>query len=274
MNQFLRTYALDDIHVRSGGDGRTVEAYAAIFNTEAPIEDQDGHYREMIAPTAFAKTLAERGTRFGVFFNHARTIDGFPSDRFSVPLGRPLEIRADAKGLLTVTRYSQTDLADQILESIRSGAITAQSFSGAYVKSRPQRPPRGGYRMASNGDLQLVTRMEIAMREYGPAALAAYEGADIIGVRSLGALLGLNETQRLALLQHLGGATLLEPGRPLSATPSRAGDLVEEPREHSARPMSLRTRVHAARIARGISECTNGNQARGGDPHPSGDDRD
>jgi HK97 family phage prohead protease len=270
---FLRTYLLDDIHVRSGGDGRTVEAYAAIFNTEAPISDQDGHYREMIAPTAFAKTLAERGTNFGVFFNHARTIDGFPSDRYSMPLGKPLEIRADGKGLLTVTRYSQTDLADEVLESIRSGAITSQSFSGIYVKSTPRRPPRGGYRMGASGDLTLVTRSEIAMREYGPAALhGAYEDAAILGVRS--ALLGLNETQRLALLQHLGGTTPLEPDLPTTATPLGAGDPAEEPHQHSARSMSLRTRVHAARIARGISECTNGNQARGGDPHPSGDDRD
>jgi multiple sugar transport system substrate-binding protein len=32
---FVRTVALDDIRIRSGGDGRTVEAYAAVFDDPA-----------------------------------------------------------------------------------------------------------------------------------------------------------------------------------------------------------------------------------------------
>jgi len=282
---FTRCVLLDDIRIRSaaqGGDGRTVEAYAAVFNAPSEVQDQDGHYREQNAPTAFNKTLAEKGQRFPVFYSHGRSIDGFPSDMFSLPLGRTTSIVPDGKGLLTVSQYNRGELADQVLESIRNGDITGMSYSGLYVKSTPQRVPRGGYRATASGGLPLVTRTEIALRELGPTPFPAYAGADIVGVRSLaatafaqdmGALLGLNETQRLALIQQLRGTTPSEPDLPTTATPLGAGDPAEEPHQHSARSMSLRTRVHAARIARGISECTNGNQARGGDPHPSGDDR-
>jgi hypothetical protein len=39
MTDFIRAVALDDIRIRSGGTGRTVEAYAAIFNEPAEIVD-------------------------------------------------------------------------------------------------------------------------------------------------------------------------------------------------------------------------------------------
>ena len=38
---YLRTWALDDIQIsRSHGDGRTVEAYAAVFDTPTEINDR------------------------------------------------------------------------------------------------------------------------------------------------------------------------------------------------------------------------------------------
>jgi HK97 family phage prohead protease len=181
---FERVYALDDIRIRSGGDGRTVEAYAAVFMTPTEIRDQQGHYREQIARSAFAKTVQDNGTRFGVFFHHGMTLQGTPSDLGSVPIGRPVEApRADSRGLLTVTRYNRSALAESVLEAIRSGDITGQSFSGRWV--RTDKPlPRGGYRADSNGELPLVTRQEIAMREYGPTPTPAYDVPMVVGVRS------------------------------------------------------------------------------------------
>jgi HK97 family phage prohead protease len=181
---FVRSYPLEDIQIRSGGDGRTVEAYAAVFDTPAEISDQQGRYREQIARTAFTRTIQHRATSFGVFYNHGLTLHGTASDRGSVPLGRPLEPpRADQRGLVTVTRYNRTELADQVLEAIRNGDITGQSFSGKFVDSSPAMP-RGGYRPDRNGDLPLVTRNEIAMREYGPTPSPAYDVPMMLGVRS------------------------------------------------------------------------------------------
>lgn len=178
---FTRSYPLDDIKIRSGGDGRTVEAYAAVFDTPTEIRDHDGHYLEVIGRNAFDKTIAERGSKIGVFYNHGLTLHGTPSDRHSMPIGTPLEIRADSRGVLTITRYNRTPLADEVLEAIREGAITGQSFSGRMIQSNPPGP----YRRSRSGELPTVTRSEIALREYGPTPFPAYEDAAIVGVRAL-----------------------------------------------------------------------------------------
>lgn len=193
---YTRAFPLDDISVDKDGSGRTVTAYATVFNTPTEIRDQDGHYSEQIAPTAFDKTVGERGTRFGVFFNHARTLLGTPSERFSMPLGTPVEVKADGNGLLTRTRYNKTPLADEVLELIHNGDIRGQSFTGRMIQSEPLRGP---YR-SRNGQLTTVTRKEIALKEYGPTPFPAYETAAILGVRS----------EVLDRLRELGGEDLDE----------------------------------------------------------------
>lgn len=177
---YQRVFALDDISIRAGGDGRTVTAYAAVFDSPAHIVDQDGEYDEQIGRSAFDKTLQERAGRIGVFYNHARTLHGSPSERGSVPIGTPLEVRPDGRGLLTVTRYNKTALADDVLESIRNGDITGQSFTGRFIKS----DPKGPYLPSRSGQRTLVTRQEIALIEYGPTPIPAYADAEILGVRA------------------------------------------------------------------------------------------
>ena len=184
MSLFTRSFPLEDISLRAGGDGRTVEAYAAVFNTETEIHDAHGHYREQIAPTAFNRTIANKGTNFTVLFNHGRKVSGESSDRGSMPIGTPLEVRADERGVYTLTRYLNNQLADEVLDAIRSNAIRSQSFAGRFVHSDPVKPPRRGYAPGPDGSLPLVTRTEIEMIEYGPAVFAAYDDASILGVRS------------------------------------------------------------------------------------------
>lgn len=179
-----RVVPLDDIEIldrAKGGDGRTVTAYAAVFDTPVPIADQDGEYTEQIARNAFDKSIAERGTRIVPFYHHARTLHGAPSELGSVPLGKTLDIRPDGRGLLTTARYNKTDLAEQVLESIRNGDITGQSFSGAFLLSDPGPGP---YFSRADGHPQLVTRQEIALLEYGPTPIPAYAAAEIVGVRA------------------------------------------------------------------------------------------
>jgi len=192
--EFMRIYPLEDIHIlrsADGGDGRTVEAYAAVFNQEAEIQDHQGHYLETIDPGAFNRAIdhAQR-SRGGfpasvkVLWNHGRDLAGNPSDRFSMPIGVPVEdgIRAEARGVLTRTRYSETPLADEVLENIRSGAITAQSFVGGIMRSDPQLRMGDKYR-PRGGELPVVRRTELGLRDYGPVLWPAYTGAEILGVR-------------------------------------------------------------------------------------------
>lgn len=190
--EFMRMYPLEDMHIirsADGGDGRTVEAFAAVFGQEAEIHDHEGHYVEVIEPTAFNRAIDHASRARGgfpgavkVLYNHGMTIQGTPSERFSMPIGTPVEIRAEARGLLTRTRYSETPLADEVLESIRSGSITSQSFTGRIMRSDPQLRRGDRYRPAG-GSLQTVRRTELGLREYGPVLWPAYSGAEILGVR-------------------------------------------------------------------------------------------
>ncbi len=173
-----RTFEVEDMSIRSDGEGRTVVAYAAIFDTPAEIHDQDGHYMETVSRSAFDKTIQGRLNQIGVFYNHGKTLYGTPSERFSMPLGSPVEIRPDSRGLLTATRYNKNPLADEVLEGVRNGDIRGQSFSGRFLPGRSQRT-RG-----TGGSLDIIVRSEIALREYGPTPSPAYEGAAIVGVRS------------------------------------------------------------------------------------------
>lgn len=190
--EFTRSYALEDIHVMrsAGGDGRMVEAYAAVFGQEAKISDFEGHYSEVIDPGAFNAAIAvasrARGGFAGqvkVLYNHGLMNDGSQAERFQIPIGVPVEIRADTRGLLTRTRYSETPLADEVLENIRNGSITAQSFTGRIVRSDPQLRRGDRRRPDIGGRLPVVRRMELGLREYGPVLWPAYTGAEIVGVR-------------------------------------------------------------------------------------------
>jgi HK97 family phage prohead protease len=191
--EYMRLYALEDIHIlrsADGGDGRTVEAYAAVFGEPAEIQDHEGHYVEVIDPAAFNRAIDHASRARGgfpgsvkVLWNHGRDLAGSPSDRFSMPIGIPVDIRAEARGLLTRTRYSETPLADEVLENIRAGSITSQSFTGRIMRSDPQLRRGERYRPDSAGNLRTVRRTELGLREYGPVLWPAYSGAEIVGVR-------------------------------------------------------------------------------------------
>jgi HK97 family phage prohead protease len=206
-----RAYMLDDVSIRADGTGRTVVAYAALFDTEAEIQDQDGHYLESLARSSFDKTVAERAGQIGCFYNHGKTLYGTPSERFSIPLGVPKEIRPDAKGLMTATAYSRSTLADELLDLIKDGAPMGQSFSGRFMPGRSQRT-RG-----ASGALDTIVRQEIALREYGPTPTPAYKETLGLGVRSdsevaelADALSGLGEQARRSLIASLSEALRLD----------------------------------------------------------------
>jgi HK97 family phage prohead protease len=187
---FVRSFPLSDISIRAGGDGRTVDAYATVFDTPVPIHDQDGDYIEVIDRRAFDRILPKLAPsggraawRVGVFYNHGMTLHGTPSDMNSMPIGVPLEIRADGHGLFTRTRYSKGPEVDRILDAISEGSLSAYSFSGRFDRSDPN-PPRGGFRADRRGNLPTVRRTESTLREYGPTPFPAYQDAAIVGVRA------------------------------------------------------------------------------------------
>ena len=166
-------FDLDSIEVVRGGDGRTVRAYAATFDHAYEVSDQRGHYFETISRSAYDRAISHGTiTRAVCLFNHGMTVYNTPSEKWSVPLGTPLEITPDAKGLLTVTRYLKTDSADEILEAVRGGAITSQSFRGPIYNMANPRQHRSG--------LNLVELTELGLKDYGPTPFPVNDGAQIL----------------------------------------------------------------------------------------------
>jgi HK97 family phage prohead protease len=257
-----RTYRLDDLTVRQDGTGRVVEAYAAVFSKRSEIRDSDGHYHEENSPTSFTKTIKDKGPGgFQVLFNHARTIDGAPNAAATLPIGVPLEVRSDSVGVFTATEYLENPLADWVLNAIKRGALKSQSYSGRFIRSVRSRP--------AGGQLPVIVRQEVDMREYGPAVFAAFTDASILGTRAQSALepsvpltlflraLATPDTDaRLALLgQYQGFATLIGEPENQDSTSSEAAGEDQESREAHSRSTgtALADRIKSERIKRGIS---------------------
>jgi HK97 family phage prohead protease len=222
---YARSWALDGIEVLRAsdgyGDGRTVKAYATPFDVPTEITDQHGHYYEVIDRTAFNRTLSHGIDRVGVYYHHGLTIHGTPSDLGSIPIGSPLEIRPDGKGLLTVTRFNASPMAEGVLEAIRNGDLRGYSFRGQIYKSNPS-----SIRRVRNGSLPTVRRMELGLKEYGPTPTPAYREASIEAIR--------------AALQEILATTPPRDPDAHSATPD-VGPGAEDPREtHSTRQQVLR----------------------------------
>jgi HK97 family phage prohead protease len=191
-SELFRSYPLEDVHIVRTGDGdssgRVVEAYMAVFGQPAEIHDHQGNYEETIDRAAFNKRLADvERSRSGFaqvkcMYNHGMTIHGTPAERFSMPCAVTENIRAESRGVITRSRYLDTALGNEVLEMWRSGAVTAQSFTGAIIRSSPELKPGEKYR-PRNGQLPRVQRLELGLKEYGPTPFPAYQGAELVGVR-------------------------------------------------------------------------------------------
>lgn len=263
----VRSVALPDspLEVARTGEGRTLVGYVAVFDSPTRINDVHGTYDETNARGAFNKSMADRGTRFLVTYNHGKTLYGTPAAEFSIPLGVPQVVRADERGVYTETLIDKTPLGDAILEGARSGSIPGMSYTGGLIKSTPEKP-RGGYGPdRKTGAVPLVTRMEIAMREFGPTPTPYFDAAQIIGVRSLVASIeGLTSAERSELIALLRDAHDLsttrsddEPVDP--STPDAGAAAPDEPPAQALRSVdSISPSERIARIRRHLAGITPG----------------
>jgi HK97 family phage prohead protease len=249
-----RSVSLRSAPVEVSHKGRTVEAYAAVFNRPVSVADQDGRYKESLDPTCFNRALEHHrrsGRQIPVLLNHGMTIFQTPSEQDGLPIGVTEEIHADSKGLYTRAKFHDTPRANHVLECIQDGSIRSYSFSGMFKRSDPV-VPRGGFRPLADGSLRTVHRTESTLREYGPATFPVYEDAEIFGVRAeqiYGALLGQlppDEVERLVGMFRSGVALdeeeMSELGTPDEGPAISADD---PPVGHSER--SIKEEIQAAR---------------------------
>lgn len=244
---YQRTFGLDGIEVLSrakGGDGRTVEAYAAVFGVPKEIRDQHGHYTEKINQAAFNRTIKNGSAmRSLVLYNHGYDARGKTGGMQQLPIGKALEVRADGRGLLTVARYKESEFADEVLASIRNGDITAQSFEGPIYRSNPARTPK-----QTGGDLPVVERLELGLRNFGPTPTPYYSEAEITAVRTMDELAqdfaALDAEQREELIRTLSTTPGWDPETAAILATPRGGPGAEDSRDaHSTRLKMIRLKA-------------------------------
>lgn len=158
-------------------DGRTLVGYAAVFNEWTEIDSfWEGHFLERLTPNAFNNTLAKRGDRVKVQFNH-----GFDPSIGDKPLGKASRMDPDDVGLWTETPLSRTSYNDDLIELLRDGAIDGMSFRFRVTEEhwvdKPD-PSDGNPRGLPERTIEAVD-----LYEFGPVTFPAYE-ATSAGVRS------------------------------------------------------------------------------------------
>ncbi len=163
MTTHTRTNAVD-LEIRS--DGRTIVGIAMPFDRETRIAERGGTYTEVFRRGAFARTIAERGAeRVKLLVQH---------NREALPIGRATLLREDAAGLYGEFRVSETRQGDEVLALVRDGALDGLSVGF--------RPVLAGDRW--NAGRSRVERTEVKLPEVSVVSFAAYEDAQITGVRS------------------------------------------------------------------------------------------
>jgi HK97 family phage prohead protease len=167
-----------------GGDGRTLEGYAATFDTPTRIDSWEGMFDEQIARGAFKRTL---NARMPVLqFDH-----GHDARTGSVPIGAIEDLREDATGLYVRARLFDNAVVDPIRQAIEGGAIDGMSFRFRVTNDQW---------MKRDGEVDMRTIREVELFELGPVVFPAYESTTV-GVRSL--LAQLESGDRAALIREL-----------------------------------------------------------------------
>lgn len=219
-----RHIALADFDIKRTRAGREVTAYAAVFDEDAEIQDQHGHYVEGINRSAFNRTLSHGIQRVHVVYNHGMDLSGRPNGLLSVPFASPLEIKPDGRGLLTRSLYNDGELADAVLAAWQGGQVRGQSFRGRVYQSR---------KTGKVGKLDRIERTELGLTEYGPTHAPAYEGAGLVAIRSQEELAELIRTM---IDEKIG----THDASPTTATPEPGPGSGDSPAGHSNRLIARR----------------------------------
>lgn len=130
----------------------TFTGYASTFSKHPDS------YGDIVDPGAFKKTLQERGNRIKILWNHME------------PIGKPLELTEDEKGLLVKGKLSLgVQRAREVLSLMRDGVITEMSI---------------GYNtMKETWEDGIRHLQEVRLWDVSPVIFAANPEALIIGVK-------------------------------------------------------------------------------------------
>lgn len=173
--------------LRVADDGKKIRGHAAVFNAKAEIWG----FQERVAPGAFAKSIKESDVR--ALFNHD------PNYVLGRNKAGTLELSEDGAGLVDVITPPDTGWARDLMESIRRGDITQQSFGFRTIKD------------SWNIEYGMPTRtlQEVQLYDVSPVTFPAYEDTDC-GVRGAVRARGGSDALYRAVLKLNGGHQLDE----------------------------------------------------------------
>lgn len=239
------------------GDGRTLEGYAAVFDTPTLIASWDGTFEEEISRGAFRKSLRVKTPVLQ--FDHGRDVR-----TGSVPIGAVEDVHEDDKGLYVKARLYDNPVVEPVRQAIEGGSVNGMSIRFEVIrdewrdkdgkKIKPDELSSLLWEPGERGPLKR-TILEVNLWEAGPVVFPAYD-ATSVGVRSL--LAGFEAEERKALIHELAADVLrvvrLEldkdfTGRP-GARSAGGGDSDAKPRNGEASnlpPEDLETRGRVLR---------------------------
>lgn len=230
-----------DFELRAQGDGRTLEGFAATYNTPARIRDLQGDFEEVILPGAFTRSVSQRMPVMQ--WDH-----GKDPRVGTVPIASIKVLDPDhAKGLFVRARLFDNPVIEPVRQAIAEGAVRGMSFRFGV-------PEKGDVWTRRAGDVDLREIRDADVHEVGPVVFPAYDTTSV-SVRSLLAQLDPDEYRSLLreLAAELRAADLTDfVGRP-DAWRSGGDEPGARPGDGSTPQMHLRQRLdHGALRARGI----------------------
>lgn len=226
-----------------GGDGRSLEGYAAVFGQTARIAAHGGDFDEEILPGAFTRSLSKQTPV--LLWDH-----GKDPRVGTVPIGSIAEIGEDSKGLHVRARLFDNPVVEPVRQAIAAKAVRGMSFRFQVGE--------GGDRWESGHKRRGVDKRSILdadVPEVSTVVFPAYNGTSV-SVRSLLAGMAPDEIRSLVLelAAHVGLAQDLNDltGQP-DARSVGGGDRAEalDGAQATARQALLQAR-HRALQLRGL----------------------
>ena len=202
-----------DFEFESRSDGRTLEGYAAVFNSPTTIRDVGGDFEETILPGAFKRSLAQRMPILQ--WDH-----GKDPRVGTAPIGSISDLSEDSRGLHVRARLFDHPDIERVRLAIESQAVRGMSFRFGVPAGGDDWPTR---------DQRHVRDADV--HELGPVAFPAYDTTSVT-VRSL--LAQLDPDEHRSLIRELAAELRRVPdlqdltGRP-STRSAGGGDLDASP---------------------------------------------
>jgi HK97 family phage prohead protease len=139
-------------------DDGVFEGYASVF-------DNIDAYNDIVEKGAFRKTIAENRSRIKVLWQHDA----------SEPIGIPIAMEEDDKGLYVKYKISDTEAGKKAKILIQDGVVTEMSIGYDVVKD--------DYKMLGTKRVRLLK--ELKLWEFSPVTFAANDMAKILAVKTL-----------------------------------------------------------------------------------------